>query len=71
MLTDLVLSSEVENLVVDVQDRAALIIQQEFLVPPNYRHIELTIRGEDFQPVLLPLPDFNSELCLMAGIVRK
>ena len=34
-LTDLVLSSKVESLVMDIQDRAALIVKHEFIVPPN------------------------------------
>jgi len=70
-LTDLVLSSKVEDLVADVQDRAAPIIKQDFPVSPNNGHVELAIEGEDLQPVLLPLPDLDGELGSVVGIVRK
>jgi hypothetical protein len=67
----LVLSSEIESFVADVQDRVALIIKQDFPVPPNDGHVDLTIRSDDLQPVLLFLPNCYGELCLMVGIVGK
>lgn len=71
MLTDLVLSSKVENLVVDVQDRASLIIKQVFPVPSEHGHVELTIGGKDLQPILLFLSDSGSELGPVVGIIGK
>jgi len=68
---DLVLSPKVESLVADVQDRAALVIIQDFPVPPNDGHVELTIGGKDLQPVLLLLPNLDGKLVPMVGIVRK
>lgn len=70
-LTDLVLSSKVEGLVADVQDGAAPIIKQDLLVPADDRHVEPTIRGEDLQPMLVLLPDFDRKLGLVVGIVGK
>ena len=42
-LTDTVFSSKIESLIADVQDRAALIVEQELIVPPNYGHVDLTV----------------------------
>lgn len=70
-LTDLILPSEVKCFVADVQDRVPLVIEQEFAVPSNYGHVELTIRGEDLQPVMLLLPNFDSELGPMIGMVGE
>lgn len=70
-LTDLVLSSKIEGLVADVQDGAAPIIKQDLPVPANDRHVEATIGGEDLQPMLVLLPDFDRKLGLVVGIVGK
>ena len=70
-LTNLVLSSKIESFVADVQDRTALIIEQDLPVPSNDGHVELVIRGEDLHPVLLFLPDLDGKLSPMVGIVGK
>lgn len=69
--TNLILSSEVESLVADVQDNGALIIVQEFTIPaPGDGHIQLAI-GSNLQPVLLLLPDLDEEFRPIVGIVGK
>ena len=68
--TDLVLSSEVESLVTDVQDRGALIVIQDFpVVACDDGHIHLVVGGEDLQVVLLLLPNLDGELYHVVGIV--
>lgn len=68
VLTNMVLSS---SLVPDVEDGAALIIEEDFPVPPDDGHVELVIGGEDLDPALLFLPDLYGKLGPMVGIVGK
>lgn len=70
-LADLVLSSKVESPVADVQDRAIVIIKQNFPISPNDGHVELVVGDEDLQLVLLLLLNLDGKLGPVVGIVGK
>jgi hypothetical protein len=70
-LADLVFSSKVESLVADVQEKGALIIIQEFLVPAADDGHQQLVVGGNLHAVLPPFPNLEEGFCPRIGIVGK